>query len=136
VAPPWDARALPPEGEVGASRASLLEAVVAGGPPAWPREEEATERAAAMGAQHAGAAAGVQHAGAVGVALPASPGPLAELRAWPREAAAEESRASRAAARPSAAASACHQDQVLPWPARPRSARLARAIRSLRSASP
>jgi len=138
------ARALPPEEAVVASRASppteaagvaevsrvvLPEAAAVVGPPAWPREVAvAAERAAAVGAQHAAVAAGV--------ALPAGAEAVAaEQRAWPREAEAAESRASRAAARPSVAASACRQDQLLPWPAPPLSARPARAIRSLRNAS-
>jgi hypothetical protein len=130
---------LPPEEEAVAeevaSRASPPEEAVVGvaaeaaGPPAWPREVAAAERAAAVGAQHA----------AAGVALPAVAEPeeaAAVQRVWLQEAVAEESPASRAAVRPSAAASVCHQDRPLPWPARPPSARLARAIRSLRSASP
>jgi hypothetical protein len=146
LAAPWDARAQPPEGaaEVVASRASPPEEAVGlaevsraslpaavAGPSAWP-QEVAAERAEAVGAQHAAEAAGV--------ALPAEVELLeaaAARRAWPQEAvAAEEWRASRAAARPSAAASACRQDRLLPWPARPRSAPPARAMRCLRNASP
>jgi hypothetical protein len=111
------------------SRASRPEEEAAAGPPAWPREvAAAAERAAAVGAQHA----------AAGVALPAVAEPeeaAAVQRVWLQEAVAEESPASRAAVRPSAAASVCRQDRPLPWPARPPSARLARAIRSLRSAA-
>jgi len=122
-------RASPPAEAAGVaevSRVVLPEAAAVLGPPAWPREVAAAERAAAVGAQHAAVAAGV--------ALPAGAEAVAaEQRAWPRE--AEASRASRAAARPSAAASACRQDQLLPWPARPLSARPARATRSLRNAS-
>jgi hypothetical protein len=125
-------RASPPEeavvGVAAVSRASRPEEEAAAGPPAWPREVAAAERAAAVGAQHA----------AAGVALPAVAEPeevAAVQRVWLQEAVAEESPASRAAVRPSAAASVCHQDRPLPWPARPPSARLARAIRSLRSAS-
>jgi hypothetical protein len=120
-------QASPPEeaavGVAAVSRASRPEEEgAAAGPPAWPREE------AAVGAQHA----------AAGVALPAVAEPeeaAAVQRVWLQEAVAEESPASRAAVRPSAAASVCRQDRPLPWPARPPSARLARAIRSLRSAS-
>jgi hypothetical protein len=132
---------------VAAAEAALRDAAVEAVQPQAAGRAEAARSAAqhaaaevAAAAQHgaAGAAAAAQHGAVVAAAaLHAAAGVAAEAAA--RVSAGVPQRAALALQAPALALPSAwvfHRDQVLPWPARPPSARFARATAGWRSALP
>ena len=138
----WCARAVPNSREA----AAVGSDAVAAQPWAVPAEPVASAQPPVEAREEGSGAAAVPQRGGPAAVRDAEEAPRqaaeaagesgAEAEPQPVAARAESQALRQAAARPSAAPSAFHRDRALPWPARQRAARSARAMRRSQAASP